>query len=147
MASRKTKEKIGFKDIVTLAKSGWTPDEVNSLLDRMEDLGDINSPDPAEDEGDDEDEIDDPEDANQEESDEDEGDTDEDTAASSNKKTGKPNTSQDENKLDLLESENTRLKKQLEKLQKKNRAADVSGVGGDTKPIEEQLIDSINEIF
>ena len=145
MASRKTKEKIGFKDIVTLAKSGWTPDEVNSLLDRMEEVGDINAPDPADDEGD-EDEIDDPEIEDQEESDEDEGDTDEDTAASSNKKTGKPNTSQDENKLDLLESENTRLKKQLEILQKKNRAADVSGVG-DTKPIEEQLIDTINEIF
>lgn len=145
MASRKTKEKIGFKDIVTLAKSGWTPDEVNSLLDRMEEVGDINSPDPAEDEGD-EDEIDDPEDEDQAESDEDEGDTDEDTTSSTSKKGAKPNTSQDENKLDLLESENTRLKKQLEKLQKKNRAADVSGVG-DTKPIEEQLIDSINEIF
>lgn len=145
MASRKTKEKIGFKDIVTLAKSGWTPDEVNSLLDRMEEVGDINSPNPADDEGD-EDEIDGPADEDQDESDEDEGDTDEDNNASSDKKTGKPNTSQDENKLDLLESENTRLKKQLEKLQKKNRAADVSGVG-DTKPIEEQLIDSINEIF
>ena len=28
--------KIGFSDIITLAKSGWTPDAVNATLDRLE---------------------------------------------------------------------------------------------------------------
>lgn len=32
------KSKIGFTDIIALAKSGWTPDEVNKTLDRFETL-------------------------------------------------------------------------------------------------------------
>ena len=57
MASRKTKEKIGFKDLVTFAKAGWTPEETNAILDRLEAMGDPNDPEDAsdEDEADDED--------------------------------------------------------------------------------------------
>lgn len=32
------KNKIGFSDIVALAKSGWTPEKVNETIDRLENL-------------------------------------------------------------------------------------------------------------
>ena len=33
-------EKFKFTDLITLAKSGWTPDEVNKVIDRFETLAD-----------------------------------------------------------------------------------------------------------
>ena len=52
MAGRKSKEKIGFKDLVTFAKAGWTPEETNALLDRLDAMGDPNDPDMVSDEDD-----------------------------------------------------------------------------------------------
>ena len=57
MAKKKVQQKLGIGDLVSLAKSGWTPNEVNALLDRMDEVGDINDPDEPED---DELDVDDP---------------------------------------------------------------------------------------
>lgn len=147
MGRKKAEKALGIKDIVAFATSGWTPTEVNALLDRMDEIGDVNAPDNVgdEDEENDEDfESEDPgedtSDESEDESDEDENDEDED---SSKEVQPKKKTS---DSLSLLENENKRLKKQLEKLQIKNRSKDVSG-GKDEKPIEQSLIDTFQSLF
>ena len=52
MAGKNSKTKIGFKDLVTFAKAGWTPEETNALLDRLDAMGDPNDPDMVSDEDD-----------------------------------------------------------------------------------------------
>ena len=149
--TKKVQEKVGLKDIVAFARAGWTPGDVNAILDRMDEIGDINDPDDVNDpEGDDADD-DTTEEENtsididsegEDEPDEDEEDDDVDTSdqevTSSKKK--------DANKSALLESENTRLKKELAKLQAKNRSKDVSG---DKKkvPLEKSLIDTFQSLY
>lgn len=143
--TKKTQEKVGLKDIVAFARAGWTPGDVNAILDRMDEIGDINDP-----EGDDADD-DTTEEENtstdidfegEDESDEDEEDDDVDTSdqevTSSEKK--------DSNKSALLESENTRLKKELAKLQAKNRSKDLSG-GENAKPLDKALIDTFQSLY
>ncbi len=154
--ARKKAEKSGlFKDIVTLAKSGWTPDECNALLDRLEQIGDPLEPLPA-DEGDegedndrdenleDQDEDNDESDADEsdeskddEDDDQDEDDEAEDAAAnlSKMKKTG-------------LQVENERLKKEIKRLQQVNKNKDVSGVvKKSNKSPEDSLIDAFQSCF
>lgn len=139
-------ERPGFKDLVTLASAGWTPGQVNELLDRFDSLGDLNAPDAPE-------EVDDEDinlkDIDSEESDENEGDNvpaedeEDEDEDSSDDATLKQKAA---NKSDSLEVENTRLKKQIQKLQKANRKKDISG-GEDEKPIEKSLIDTFQSIF
>ena len=112
MAGKKTKEKIGFKDLVTFAKAGWTPEETNALLDRLESMDDPNEPNVD----------DDPED----------DDVDDDAADDKLKKLKKTGN-------EILKNENERLKKELSKLKAKNRSRDVSG--NNTKTCEDKLID------
>ena len=147
MGRKKAEKALGIKDIVAFATSGWTPTEVNALLDRMDEIGDVNAPDVKdnEDEENDEDfesevEGEDTFDESEDELDEDEDIEDED---SSKEVQPKKKTS---DSLSLLENENKRLKKQLEKLQAKNRSKDVSG-GKDEKPIEQSLIDTFQSLF
>lgn len=150
MAKKKIQQKLGIGDLVSLAKSGWTPGEVNALLDRMDEIGDINDPIDSDEADDNEDDEDiDTENNDQDESDEDEDDnvSDDDseadnTDASDNTK----NKKKDTNKQHSLEVENTRLKKQIEKLQKKNRNKDISG-GNDEVPIEKSLINLFQSKF
>ena len=149
--SKKTDEKVGLKDIVAFAKAGWTPGEVNAILDRMDEIGDINDP---------EENVDDPEgdaadddtteetntstdiDASgEDESDEDEEDDDTDTSYQKDTSSKKKDT----NKSTLLESENIRLKNELAKLQAKNRSKDISG-GNKVSP-EQSLIDTFQSLF
>ena len=147
MAKKKTvkTERPGFKDLVTLASAGWTPGQVNELLDRFDSLGDLNVPkEPEED-----DEDIDIEDIDSEESDEDEDDNVSDEDAEDEEKDSSDDTKdkkKDINKSNSLEIENTRLKKQIQKLQKANRKKDISG-GEDEKPIEKSLIDTFQSIF
>ena len=159
MASKKTKEKIGFKDLVTFAKAGWTPDDTNALLDRLEQIGDINDPDESSDEDgeDDADAGDASED--DEESDEDGDESDQDDASEDDdpedddpedvhakiKKLKKLGNEIKVEKLEELMVENERLKKDLQKLQKKNRNGDFSG--GDNKSLEDSLIDTFQSCF
>ena len=151
MAKKKVQSKLGITDIAAAWKAGWTPSEVNALLDRLEDVGDINDPPEPEDEDDEDvddaldeenDEIDDPEDEDQDESDEDEEDNDSDDDSKGASK-GKQ---KDSDTISLLEVENTRLKKQIAKLQAKNRNKDVSGKK-EEKSMEQSLIDTFNELF
>ena len=148
MSKKKTvkTERPGFKDLVTLAANGWTPGQVNELLDRFDALGDLNAPDEP-DEVDDEDIDIDVEDQDEPDEDEeknvsDEEEEDEDENSSDDAKTKK----KDANKFNSLEIENTRLKKQIQKLQQKNRSKDISG-GKDEKPIEKSLIDLFQSKF
>ncbi len=149
--SKKVQEKVGLKDIVAFAKAGWTPGDVNAILDRMDEIGDINDPednsDPEGDDADDDttDEKNTSNDTNasgEDESDEDEEDNDTDDVdekvTSSQKK--------DTNKSTLLESENTRLKKELAKLQAKNRSKDISGDKDKVSP-EQSLIDTFQSLY
>jgi hypothetical protein len=149
MAKNKKTDKPGFSDLVTLAKSGWTPTQVNELLDRFDAMGDLNAPDPADEDDNEDDEDIETEDIDQDESDEDEDDNvsdedseDDDTDASDDTKDKK----KDINKQHSLEVENTRLKKQIQKLQQKNRSKDISG-GNNEKPIEKSLIDTFQSKF
>ena len=151
MAKKKFEKKLGIIDIAAAWKAGWTPSEVNALLDRLEEVGDINDPPESNEDEDDldvddvdeeDDEIDDSEDEDQNESDEDEknNDSEDDSKRTSNSKKKTSDT------ISLLEVENKRLKKQIEKLQAKNRNKDVSGKK-EEKSMEQSLIDTFNELF
>lgn len=138
-----------------MAKAGWTPSEANAFLDRLEALGDVNNINtPDQKLGDDEDEeaeeLDEQEldgeesdDDAEDEDDEDEGAADENNASKDSSQVTKP---LDKMKKIGLEVENERLKKELKMLKARNRAKDVSGSGKE-KPLEDRLVDSINEIF
>ena len=128
MAGKKTKEKIGFKDLVTFAKAGWTPEETNALLDRLESIGDPNEPDVD----DPEDDVDDDPEDDDVDDDAADDDKDDDTADTKLKKLEKTGN-------EILKNENERLKKELSKLKAKNRSKDVSG--NNTKSCEDKLID------
>ena len=135
MASKKTKEKIGFKDLVTFAKAGWTPEETNALLDRLEQIGDVN--DPPEANGDDGDDS---------EADGDDGDdTLSDDIKSNLDKLKNLGNDVKLEEVAKLQAENDRLKKDLQKLQKKNRNSDFSG--GEQKSLEDSLIDAFQSCF
>ena len=155
MASKKTKEKIGFKDLVTFAKAGWTPEETNALLDRLEQIGDVN--DPPEADGDDGDDSEaDGDDGDDSEADGDDGDDseadgdDSEDTLSDDIKTNLDKLKNLGNEVKLeevakLQAENDRLKKDLQKLQKKNRNSDFSG--GEQKSLEDSLIDAFQSCF
>lgn len=149
--TKKTQEKVGLKDIVAFARAGWTPGDVNAILDRMDEIGDINDPDDINDpEGDDTDDettdegntSTDIDDSGEGESDEDE----EDDATDNDDQEDTSSQKKDTNKSTVLEAENTRLKKELAKLQAKNRSKDVSG---DKKkvPLEKSLIDTFQSLY
>ena len=143
--SKKVQEKVGLKDIVAFARAGWTPGDVNAILDRMDEIGDINDSEDNETDDDTTEEENpssdiDPEgeDELDEDEEDDDADNDDQEDTSSQKK--------DSNKSTVLEAENTRLKKELAKLQAKNRSKDVSG---DKKkvPLEKSLIDTFQSLY
>ena len=143
--SKKIQEKVGLKDIVSFAKAGWTPGDVNALLDRMDKIGDVNDPEDNEADYEIIDEENTPIDFDfegEDEPDEDEEDDDMDTSDQKDTNGQKKDT----NKSTLLESENTRLKKEIAKLQAKNRSKDLSG-GENKKPIDKALIDTFQSLF
>lgn len=148
--ARKKAEKLGIRDIAAAWKAGWTPDEVNGILDRLEAMGDPNDPDEensdAEDEADEEDETDESEESGEEGNEDSEDDSDD--SDDSDNPDDSDNNSLDANmkKLKKLASENSRLKSDLKKLQAKNKIKDVSG-GKYTKTPEESLIDVFQSCF
>lgn len=150
--TKKTQEKVGLKDIVAFARAGWTPGDVNALLDRMDEIGDINDP---------EDDVNDPEGDDTDDDATDEGNTSFDSNASGE---GEPDEDEEDNDTDdddqkdtssqkkatnkstLLEAENTRLKNELAKLQAKNRSKDVSGDQMKVS-LEKSLIDTFQSLY
>ena len=150
MASRKTKEKIGFKDLVTFAKAGWTPEETNALLDRLEQVGDPNDPD-VNDNEDEDDEDESNGDEGSDDSDEDESDGDDEDESDGDDEESDDSDEDDSlednlKKLKKLANENTRLKKELLKVQSKNKHKDLSG-NNDRKSPEDSLIDAFQQCF
>lgn len=155
MAGKKTKEKIGFKDLVTFAKAGWTPEETNALLDRLDAMGDPNDPDMVDD-GDIED--DDTDEDNP--SDDDDLDGDDDVDDGSNGESNESGSSTDDaskgakknldrmkdTSIEVLSKENERLKNEIKKLRVKNRRVDLSGQD-DKKSNSESLIDAFQSCF
>lgn len=144
--ARKRAEKVGFKDIVTLAKSGWTPDEVNELLDRMEAMGDLNAPPSIDDET-----ADDHNDSIEDIEESDSGDDIEgldDEADDSDQDIDNKDTSENlaQIKKTALEVENERLKKDIKRLQAVNKNRDVSS-GEDNRSPEDKLIDAFQSCF
>ena len=150
MAGKHSKEKIGFKDLVTFAKAGWTPEETNALLDRLDAMGDPNDPDMVPDEGD----IDDVDDMVPDEDDIDDVDDDvDDVDDNSDDKTDEISNDAKKNldkmkdtSIQILSNENERLKNELKKLRAKNRHADLSGQE-DKKTNSESLIDAFQSCF
>lgn len=123
------KEKLGLMDFVALAKSGWTPETVNKVLDRMEKL-----PDEKETEGDE----DIPEDSN--DTSENEGC---ENAASNNTSDSIIEALKKEN--ETLKSDNETLKSDLAAAQAANRNADNSNK--DSKTIDEMVDDIFKEFY
>ena len=154
MAGRKSKEKIGFKDLVTFAKAGWTPEETNALLDRLDAMGDPNDPDMVSDEDDvddtdeDNNSIDDDIDVDDDVDDDSDNETDE-AASSPDKASEGAKKNLDRMKAlayDDMKVENERLKNEIKKLRAKNRRADLSGQD-DKKTNKESLIDAFQSCF
>ena len=153
MAGKNSKEKIGFKDLVTFAKAGWTPEETNALLDRLDAMGDPNDPDMADegdidDDGNDDSSIDDDPDIDDDMGDESDNETDEAASSSDEASKGaKKNLDKlKDTSIEVLSQENERLKKELKKLRAKNRQADLSG-NDSKKTNSESLIDAFQSCF
>lgn len=143
--TKKVQEKVGLKDIVAFARAGWTPGDVNAILDRMDEIGDINAPegdDADDDTTEEENTSTDIDDSGEGEPDEDEEDDDMDTSDQKDTSSKKKDT----NKSTLLEAENTRLKNEIAKLQAKNRSKDVSG-DKNKIPLEKSLIDTFQSLY
>lgn len=154
MAGKKTREKIGFKDLVTLAKSGWTPEETNALLDRLDSIGDPletlkDEDDEDESDTDEEDETDadDEDDATAGDETSDDTDSNEDTLDSNMQKFKKLSGDVKEENVEMLQNENKRLKNELKRLQKVNKGKDISGNHNGDKSPEDSLIDVFQSCF
>ena len=150
MAKRKA-EKVGFKDLVTFAKAGWTPEETNALLDRLEAMGDPTDAPEADDANDDDQddlEVDDADGADgddQDDSEEDDAD-EEDDDQDDNEPSDDVSDNLSKMKKIGLEVENQRLKKEIKKLQAINNNKDVSS-RAPKKSMEDSLIDAFQSCF
>ena len=109
--------KLHFTDIVAMAKSGWTPDAVNSMLDRFEE---INSKDESED--------------HEEESHDDEGNS-----------PGDENDSHEDESDDEKDKEIAALKAQVEQLQKDN--SHQNNDSGEKKSLDDLVDDIFREFY
>lgn len=155
MAGKKTKEKIGFKDLVTFAKAGWTPEETNALLDRLDTMGDPNDPDMVSDE-DFEDDVIDEDNTSIDDDIDDDDDVDDGSDSETDESASSPDKASEgakknldrmkDTSIEVLSKENERLKNELKKLRAKNRRVDLSG-GNDKKTNSESLIDAFQSCF
>lgn len=118
--------KLHFTDIVAMAKSGWTPDAVNSMLDRFEA---INAKDEA-DESDPEDENK-PDKSNKNSSADDHEEADDNSNDSSNE--------------DEKDKEIASLKAQVEQLQKDN--SHQNNDSGEKKTLDDLVDDIFREFY
>ena len=154
MASRKTKEKIGFRDLVTFAKSGWTPEKTNALLDRLDEMGDPNEPvndneDDLDDDTDDDNDFSDVDNDGDDDLDDVTDDPDNEDDRPSDKTSRESKENLDRMKVlayDELVKKNERLEKEIAKIRAKNRNADVSG-NSTKKTQQESLIDAFQSCF
>jgi hypothetical protein len=152
---KQTGEKFKLSDIAAAWKAGWTPDDVNALLDRFEAMGDPNDP-PAPDLNDDldddliddvpsddenPDDLDDNDDPDDDLPDDDPGKADVRTNLDKLKKTGL------EVQISDLEVRNKRLENEVSRLKAQNRNKDVSGVSSDDISPEQALINVFQSCY
>lgn len=149
-----TKTKLKLTDIAAAWRAGWTPDDVNALLDRFDAMGDPNDP-PAPDLDDDvvddliddvpsdedPDDIDDDDDPDDDLPDDDPDKTDVRTNLDNLKKTGL------EIQVSDLEVKNKRLENELKRLKAQNRNKDVSGATSDDISPEQALINAFQSCY
>ena len=150
-----TKTKLKISDIAAAWKAGWTPDEVNALLDRFEAMGDPNDPPAPELNDDDPDDLgddvpsddEDPDDTfDNDDSDDDLPDDDPDKADVRTNLDKLKNTGL-EIQLSNLENKNKRLESELKRLKAQNRNKDVSGVENDDISPEQALINAFQSCY
>ena len=151
---KQIKTKVSFGDIVSLAKSGWTPDETNALLDRLESMGDPTEPlsdsvDDGDDNADDDTIVSDVDDDINDHLDDDTDSADDKDDESSDKASSGVQKNLDRVKAlayDDAIKENDRLKKEIARLRAKNRNKDLSD-DSDKKTNSESLIDAFQSCF
>lgn len=151
--TKQTDSKLKLTDIAAAWKAGWTPDDVNALLDRFEAMGDPNDPPasdlndddlddliddvPSDENPDDPDDNDDPDDLPDDDSDK----ADVRTNLEKLKKTGL------EIQVSDLEVKNKRLENELKRLKAQNRNKDVSGAMSDDITPEQALINAFQSCY
>lgn len=148
--TKQTGEKLHLTDIAAAWKAGWTPQDVNDLLDRFEAMGDPNDPlepdldDDLDDVPSDDEDVDDTLDNDDPDDDLPDDDSDKaDVGANLDKikKTGM------EVQLSNLEEKNKRLEKELRRLKAQNRNKDVSNINDDQVSPEQSLIDAFQSCY
>lgn len=151
----KTKTKLKITDIAAAWRAGWTPDDVNALLDRFDAMGDPNDPpapdlnddldeDPLDDVPSDDEDVDDTDDNDDPDDDlpdDDPGKADVRTNLDKLKTTGL------EIQVSNLENKNKRLESELKRLKAQNRNKDVSGVENDDISPEQALINAFQSCY
>ena len=136
-------------DLFAAWRTGWSPADVNAVLDRLEKIGDPNDP-PADDEDDDIDPIVPPADDEDDDIDpivppaDDKDDNDPNNPPADDKDDA--NATLDAMKQVALEVENQRLKAEIQKLQNLNKHKDVSS-DNNQKSCEAALIDALQSCF
>lgn len=149
MAGRaKNNKKLGVSDIAAAWRAGWSPSDVNQVLDRLEAIGDPTDPLPQVDE---DEEIDDTgadnTDVPNDDQDDDQDEVIEDDANEEDDEDVKAaKNTLGQLKQTALEVENNRLKKEIQRLQSANRRKDLSG-GEPKQSLENSLIDTFQSLF
>lgn len=144
MGRKANNKKIGVSDLAAAWRAGWSPSDVNAILDRLDAIGDPNDPLPQDDAAD--------EDVNVDNVDEVDEDDEDDTDETSNnneddKLTDEVNENLDKLKTTAMEVENERLKNEIKRLQAINRRKDLSGGDKGKKSLENSLIDTFQSLF
>ena len=151
---RKPKLKMDLPALAAAWRAGWSPADVNAILDRFEAMGDPNEPLPANEDDQDEtppndnngvpDQDEDLDGLLESDTDDEDEEDDKDTTVNAAKSNLK--------KLEglatdtALSIENDRLKKEVARLQAANRRKDLSG-DENTKSPEDALIDTFQSLF
>ena len=155
--TKQTSTKLKITDIAAAWKAGWTPDDVNALLDRFEAMGDPNDPPSL-----DLDDLDDDADDLIDDVPSDDGDPD-DTDDINDPDDGLPDDDPDkadvrsnldklktlglEKQVSDLEVKNTRLENEVKRLKAQNRNKDVSGATSDDISPEQALINAFQSCY
>lgn len=150
----KTKTKLKITDIAAAWRAGWTPDDVNALLDRFDAMGDPNDP-PAPDLDDVDDDLiddvpsddEDPDDTLDNDDPDDDLPDDDPGKADVRTNLDKLKTTGLEIQVSNLENKNKRLESELKRLKAQNRNKDVSGVENDDISPEQALINAFQSCY
>lgn len=150
MGRKAGNKKIGVSDLAAAWRAGWSPSDVNAILDRLDAIGDPNDPLPKVDDSTDEDvDVDNVDNNDLDEVDEDDEEDADETSDNNedDKLTDEINKNLDKLKATAMEVENERLKNEVKRLQAINRRKDLSGGDKDKKSLEDSLIDTFQSLF